>query len=63
MMGIYGTQEYCRSAHVASTHWVDLSVRYIWAIFAVLLLIIPASAQDEPGPCDPPTDKKIVKLL
>jgi outer membrane protein OmpA-like peptidoglycan-associated protein/tetratricopeptide (TPR) repeat protein len=38
-------------------------VRYICAIFAVLLLIIPASAQDEPGPCDPPTDKKIVKLL
>jgi outer membrane protein OmpA-like peptidoglycan-associated protein/tetratricopeptide (TPR) repeat protein len=53
-----------RSTHTErSRSGVDLSVRYIWAIFAALLLTIPTYAQDEPGPCDPPTDKKVVKLL
>jgi len=28
-----------------------------------LLIGTSAFAQDEPGPCDPPTDKKILKLL
>lgn len=46
-----------------SEHWVDLSVRYTSTLLTALLLSLPALAQDEPGPCDPPTDKKVVKLL
>jgi len=32
-------------------------------LLVFLLAGLSTSAQDEPGPCDPPTDKKIVKLL
>lgn len=35
-----------------------------WAITLVAVAsFVPLSAQDEPDPCGPPTDKKIVKLL
>lgn len=40
-------------------------IRYISKVlvFISLLMAPVLRAQDEPGPCDPPTDKKIVKLL
>jgi outer membrane protein OmpA-like peptidoglycan-associated protein len=63
MMTIDGTQKRFNNAPVPSTHWVDSTVRYMSTVFVLLLLSLPASAQDELGPCDPPTDKKIVKLL
>ena len=36
--------------------------RAVLVLFAILL-IPQLWAQDEPGPCDPPTDRKVVKLL
>ncbi len=63
MMTIGSVQQHSGHTPVASTSWVDLWFRSTWAVFAAMLLSVAAHAQDDPGPCDPPTDKKIVKLL
>ncbi len=59
----YGRKGRSKCAPVASTHWVDLRLRCIWTVCAAVLLSISTYSQDDPGPCDPPTDKKVVKLL
>ncbi len=37
--------------------------RAILLVLVTVFSAVPTHAQDDPGPCDPPTDKRIVKLL
>lgn len=39
------------------------SLRYATGLLMLLLLAAPAKAQEDAGACDPPTDKKVLKLL
>ena len=66
---IGGTHNRFSFAPVSSTYTersrsgVDLTVSYILMVCTAVLLSMPTFAQDDPGPCDMPTDKKVVKLL